>query len=182
MTDRNRRRLQRPLVEVERGRGIGGGDVLRHETFETARQGIEKRQERQRKNQVEGGVEVGDRAGIIRLDLDQAGADRGKKRQRDRRADKACDDVPDDDPSGRRVSAPCAFDERIERRPDIRADDEGASAALVGMTPISVKDITISATATLEWAAQASSAPKATEIKRSVAIAPMRIRRLGTSS
>jgi hypothetical protein len=111
MTDRNRRRLQRRLVEVERGRGIGGRDALRHETFETARQGIEKRQERKRKNQVEGGVEVGDHARIIRLDLDQADADRGKKRQRDRRADKACDGVPDDDPAARRVSAPCAFDE-----------------------------------------------------------------------
>ncbi len=57
-----------------------------------------------------------------------------------------------------------------------------ASAALRGMTPFSVKDITSSATATLEWAAQASKAPKATEIRRSVAIAPMRILRLGTSS
>jgi hypothetical protein len=57
-----------------------------------------------------------------------------------------------------------------------------ASAASRGMTPFSVNDITSSATGTLEWAAQASKAPKATEIKRSVAIAPMRIRRLGMSS
>ena len=125
MTERNRRRLQRGVVEIQRSRRIGGRDAHGHQAFENARQRTEKRQERQRENQVECGVKVRDSAGKARLDLNDTDADRREQRQENRGADEARDDISNDGPSCGRISPSRALEQRIERRADVRPDDQG---------------------------------------------------------
>ena len=124
MTDRDRRRLHRRIVKIERTPGVGGADAGRHRAFEQPREPRKQRQERQGDDEVERGVEVRHGAGEIGLYLDEFNADRRHERQGDRPADETGEEVSDHHAPSRRVPAPRAFEERIESGADVRADNQ----------------------------------------------------------
>ena len=124
VTKRDRRSLRRGVVEIERPGGIGGFDSVGQEPFEEAREGSQRRQERKSQYEVEDGMEIGDRARKVGLDLNQRRPDPREERQRDCGAHKAGDNVADRDAPPARLAGPRAFEQRIERRADIRPDDQ----------------------------------------------------------
>ena len=143
-------------------------------------QTVPKRQERQSKHDVEGSVEIRDRARKIGFDLHELQPDPRKERQGHRRPDKARDDVSDRDAPTRGLAGPRAFEKRIERRADVRPNDQGHRGvewhdAFLGEGHHKQHDCN---------ARMRSPGQQRTERQRNqriVAIPPMRMRRLGTS-
>ncbi len=111
MTERDRRCLRRGVVEIERPGGIGGFNSVGQEPLEEAREGSQRRQERQSQDEVEDGMEIGDRARKVGLDLNQRRPDPRKERQRDRGAHKAGDKVADRNAPAGRLAGPRAFEQ-----------------------------------------------------------------------
>jgi hypothetical protein len=69
-------------------------------------------------------VEIGDRARKIGFDLHELRPDPRKERQAHRRPDKARDDVAGRDAPTSGLACPYAFEKRVERRANVRPDDQ----------------------------------------------------------
>jgi hypothetical protein len=103
---------------------IGAQDGARQDPFQQPREGRQERQERERDHDVEASMEVRNRSGQDRLDVNQHRPDPGNERHRDRGADE-----PGREIAGRRtascdIRAARTFEQRVDRRPDVRPDHQ----------------------------------------------------------
>ncbi len=107
--ERDRGRFQGGLVEVARARRVVGVDAGREQLAERPGVGAERGQEQGGQDQVEAGVEVGDGAGGVGIELHHQGADARQQRERDQAAGHAGEQVADGQAARRR--------DRRRRRP-----------------------------------------------------------------
>src|SRR5207302_7228253 len=126
-------------------------------------------------------MEIGDGARRIGLEADDQRSGPVEQQQAERAANEPVHKIADRQPLRGGIAAPRALQERDQRGPRL-APSTSAKAACGGTTPFAAKAAVNNIVATLECAAQVKAAARMMSIIGCIAIAPIRSRRLGTSS
>ena len=119
------RGVDRRLVEIARGGGIDGLLVVRQEPREQAGEAAQGQDEEEGEGEIEGGVEIGDLARRIGVEVREEICDRMEEGKHERHADDAIDEVAKREPTAGTPAAPAALDHGIDRAAEVGAEDQG---------------------------------------------------------
>ena len=133
--DGDGRIVERRVIEVERARRIHRIDALRHQSAQQPSVERQKRQHHQRQRDVERRVKGRHRVALVREQDHDEAADRPDAGEHQEAASHPDQEIADREPACGGVAAWSRFDHRIERRPDVGADDE-RECSLGGHHPV----------------------------------------------